>query len=961
MKKTLISFVAVFALLLNVNAQKGSTILAEYRFTVDQNGTTPVSLTNTGTENGVSLTIINPTAVASRTDNNAIFAPNTYTHSMRPGTNGGVELSGDLSSIGSFELDVQNGSSSNDAVITTSVWNGTAWQTADVTSLPASTRLKYRPQTVISKSPARVRVTFSTGGVWFYGLQVFNNTNPDGAPQFVSSTPAESENLSAVGNIRLQFDEYLNPVNISAISLGNATVSSVQNFGNTLQVDYTGLTNPSNPVLSISGAGITDFSGTALSSDVSLVYAIDNDAPVLQNITPADGSTIHINDLGEEARKIKLTFNEPITFSMFGFSPRFTNAHNPSDAVFVMPKIENENTLVLSYAGLQYSSTYTLIIPPDFIADLSGNFWESASFTFHTAARDNTPPVLTSTIPNNPTLPIGGSFSFSFDEIVQISAQNATVNGQPVILSNNNNVIGLNYTNAPYASNIEVLIPAGIVTDTLGNAYASEIRFFFNSETKIPRTFDIIVDAGTSIQDAINSISDDTQRTLIYVKNGTYQEKLAVWKNNVSLIGESTDGVIITWSECSSTSTLQPQYNTGINSPGTDASYTMLINGSDFYGENFTVRNDYNHAGGTDANKQAVALHHRLGDRHVLKNIKMFSFQDTYYPNTASTRQYVINPHIIGGTDFIFGRATNFIEGGIIECWEGGQYITAASTTPREFGLIINNATVRYAGLEPIGSKRQFYLGRPWGANSKTAFLNSTFEDGLIRSEGWSVWSGNDNHLSVNNVTYNNTGFATNNFANWSRQIDAQEASRYNIDNAFNFGANNVWNPLPFSTAPDAPVVREIHNRHITWDAVDFAVGYLVFAGGSADNLFLIGNTTDLSFEYDLIGAVILHYAVKAYNAYGAMSDVSNITGTGIYTPKVQSGFLKNTLLTGELELKNPEDFSKVEILSLSGQKLLSANVNNAIINISALSSGIYIAKGFAKNGGLYSDKFVKQ
>ncbi|MDR1679056.1 MAG: T9SS type A sorting domain-containing protein, partial [Prevotellaceae bacterium] len=865
------------------------------------------------------------------------------------------------SSIGSTTLYMQNGSSGNSMTITTSYYDGSAWVETETREVAGNTRDVYSPATLVTKSKVqKIRFAFSNSS-WFCAVKVVESATADGAPAFVtgSEIPVAESYIPSSGSITLQFDELIKAGTApTGITLGDATITGVVYKGNTAVINYSGAT-VENQNLFVSPTAITDLAGNSLAAPVSIQYLIDKVAPLFGGILPDFGTKIHINDLGLDANKIKVTFNEPIKIGTGEIS--FNGAT-------VTPTVSG-NVLTIGYSGLPYDALNPLIIPAGFITDLSGNPAAEVSTGYETNPRDNTPPALTSTLPGG-TLPIGGSFSFTFDEIVEVAAQTATVNGQPAILSNNGNVIGLNYTNVPYASNIEVIIPANAIADTIKNGnthlnfYASEIKFTFASEAKTPKAFDMIVGEGetyTTIQSAIDAISNEAEPTLIFVKNGTYTEKLAVWKDNVSLIGESRDGVIITWNECSSTSTLQngaggtPNYYTGINSTGTDASYTMLINGNNFYGENFTVRNDFNHSGAS--NTQAVAIEHKDGDKHVLKNVTMFSFQDTYYPKSANVRQYIVNADITGGTDFIFGSGTCYLEKPIIRCYEGGQYITAASDTQKEFGIVINNATVQYAGLTPIGSKRAFYLGRPWKASANTAFLNSSFESGLIQAAGWTVWSdAPTNHLSADYYTYNNTGFATTNFVDWSKQLTDEQAKRFNMDNAFNYGEGNVWNPLPLSTAPEKPTnVQAGAGNVITWDAVDFAVGYLVFK-----NDVYLGQTTDLTYTDESIAEAAGEYSVKAYNAYGAMSLSSNDEGTGTHNPKIKTGFLKNTLVNTGIELKNPAEFSSIEIFSVSGQKIFATQINSSFINVSALPTGIYYAKGLALTGEIYLDKIIK-
>ena len=50
----------------------------------------------------------------------------------------------------------------------------------------------------------------------------------------------------------------------------------------------------------------------------------------------------------------------------------------------------------------------------------------------------------------------------------------------------------------------------------------------------------------TSIQEAVDAISSSTVSETIFIKNGTYNERVEITHNNITLIGESMDNVIIT-------------------------------------------------------------------------------------------------------------------------------------------------------------------------------------------------------------------------------------------------------------------------------------------------------------------------------------------------------------------------------------------------------------------------------
>ena len=80
----------------------------------------------------------------------------------------------------------------------------------------------------------------------------------------------------------------------------------------------------------------------------------------------------------------------------------------------------------------------------------------------------------------------------------------------------------------------------------------------------------------TSIQEAINATKAFPEKDItIYIKNGTYREKVTIyaWNNRLSLIGESKLGTKIIWDDHFS------QINLGRNS--TFHTYTLKVEAND--------------------------------------------------------------------------------------------------------------------------------------------------------------------------------------------------------------------------------------------------------------------------------------------------------------------------------------------------------------------------------------------
>ena len=876
-----------------------------------------------------------------------------------------------ITSLGGMKIAIQNGSTGNPSLSTLEYSTDSVnWVTFDTVTIAKNAALHLASTnlngitSISSLSKLYVRLT-AQQGTYLYGCSFTDGNATDGTPEYVSVSPAENSVLDVDGTIVLTFNEVVKSAETSAFTFDVATsakVTGVKAEGNQVYVSYTGFAANGN--LNVAAGAVTDLTDVSNTAPASIAFEKDMTAPELSSFSPAENSTIHIQDLGEDARKIKLTFDEDIAIDgtkEVTFGNGVVNAQVSASV--------SGNVLIISYKGLAYDATNTLTIPAGFVKDLSDNVWSATdrTYTFVTGSRDNTAPVLTaqSVADGTANQPIGGAFTFTFDENVVIAEQTATIGGHPVVLSNNKNVVGLTYTNAQYSSDVTVVVPDSAITDTCGNAYPGT-TFTFTTVDKVANGVAAVVAADgsgdyTKIQDALDAISDDSKRSIIYVKPGVYSEKLVVAKKNVSLIGEDRDKVVITWNECSTTSTLQngTYPTTGITSTGTDASYSMLIAADGFYGENFTVRNDYDYINGKEGNKQAVALEHINSDKAVLKNIKMVSFQDTYYPKSAKKRVYLKDCYIQGGTDYIFGSGTAFMDGGILKNVPGGQYMTAASdpAADQEFGIVISGVEASYADTTGFGAKRKFYLGRPWKLGATTTYINTKFEKDMIQPAGWADWSG-----AINDANYSEFGsvFADGDEAadlskrvSWSSVLTAAEAARCNKENAFNYGAGNAWNPTPYCEAPE--VVSSVVNNvgTLSWTPSYFAVGYVVYK----NNVFY-----DYSENPYYIDAAYTDgdvYQVAAYNEYGALSAKSSNSTVGVEENEAEtSSILVNTIV--ESDLVFTKEVASLSVLLLTGGSYDFA-VNGTSVNVSVLPAGSYIAFVTDADNKVYAQKFIKK
>jgi len=271
----------------------------------------------------------------------------------------------------------------------------------------------------------------------------------------------------------------------------------------------------------------------------------------------------------------------------------------------------------------------------------------------------------------------------------------------------------------------------------------------------------------TSIQEAIYSAKAfPYQRIVIHIKNGVYYEKVHVysWNTQVSLIGESKEGTIISYGDYFN------KIDLGRNS--TFFTSTVLVEGNDFVAKNLTIENTSGEVG------QAVALSVNA-TRCYFENCAFLGFQDTLYTAGEGSKQYFKNCYIEGSTDFIFGEATVVFEFCIVHS-KTNSYVTAASTPKgQKFGYVFKNCT-----LTADKAVTAAYLGRPWRIYAKTVYIDCEIGS-HIKPEGWHNWSKPEAEINAFYAEYNckGEGYKPKSRVAWSHQLKKSEVKKYTLKN----------------------------------------------------------------------------------------------------------------------------------------------------------------------------------
>ncbi|MDB5084154.1 MAG: hypothetical protein JWN30_1040 [Bacilli bacterium] len=264
----------------------------------------------------------------------------------------------------------------------------------------------------------------------------------------------------------------------------------------------------------------------------------------------------------------------------------------------------------------------------------------------------------------------------------------------------------------------------------------------------------------TTVQDAVNAVPEQVEtRTLIFIKNGVYKEKLNVPKNKrISFIGENQLETVITYDDYARKIAPDGQEY------GTFRTASVTIEADDFYAENLTFENSAGH--GPEIG-QALALT-VSGDRNVCNRVRLLGNQDTLY-TPGNGRHYFKDCYIEGHVDFIFGPATAVFEKCQIHSLRKG-YITAASTPKDQlYGFVFFDCNL-------TGSEQNtVYLGRPWRPFANVIYVR-TWMDNHIKPEGWHNWRNEENERTARYTEFGSSGPGANPEARlkWAKTFAAE-------------------------------------------------------------------------------------------------------------------------------------------------------------------------------------------
>lgn len=359
----------------------------------------------------------------------------------------------------------------------------------------------------------------------------------------------------------------------------------------------------------------------------------------------------------------------------------------------------------------------------------------------------------------------------------------------------------------------------------------------------------------------------------IFLRNGTYDLGSAVKtniKSHVSLIGESTSGVLI------------------VNHPdaeGMNNTETLNISGDNFYAQDLSIRCDVSYPS-SKASGVGIAIQVK-GDKSIFKHVDLQGNQDTFYSSgNASQRGYFLDGRIEGTVDYICGSGNFWFENTLLynNKRSNADVIAAPSTSgDTAYGYVFYNCTVD-GDVSTQANKWNFARG--WKDRAAATFINTKC---LINpsAQGYTKMSAdlavrfheynttNANGAAITGHNLNGLGYSAS-----SDAIYLSSIGKYTYSNVVK-GSDN-WDAA--ATASQVkPSDVSLLGTTLTWSGS--APAYLI-----EDANGFVAITTAKTYTVSNVKGT---YTVRAANARGGFGEAvkaDGAKGTLLFTAAVQGG-----------------------------------------------------------------------
>ena len=387
------------------------------------------------------------------------------------------------------------------------------------------------------------------------------------------------------------------------------------------------------------------------------------------------------------------------------------------------------------------------------------------------------------------------------------------------------------------------------------------------------------------VVDLANTLNStkNTERLYIFLPKGTYDlgdtVETTISGHNISIIGESPDSTIIVTA---------PNYD----NEGLGTADLLKNTSTNLYLQDLTLKNAFEYY--ESDSQGAAASFNDLGNYTIGKNVRMLSYEGTYYSMNNRLQSYWDECDFHGTTDFICGGGDIRIFNSTLSLEPrftngGGTRMIVAPRTLTQFGYVFDNCKV----VDLSEGKGAWSFGRTWSNQPIAVYLNTQLDENAENTLVDTRWTeegrtntdpevfGEYNTMDINGVDITPETNTIKVKSSFQTILNASMASAFTYEKMFTDNAEKKWDPAKFTAQIGAPEDARYDNGVITWTAVDGATIYALFM----NNTFLtMTNETSYNIE---VNPDLDRLSIRSANAMGGFGPKAHIAGTtGIQTVK---------------------------------------------------------------------------
>ena len=424
----------------------------------------------------------------------------------------------------------------------------------------------------------------------------------------------------------------------------------------------------------------------------------------------------------------------------------------------------------------------------------------------------------------------------------------------------------------------EMYIHGVKIVNTADVNYDSQDNWYFVKAGDTGSLMDVL--------DVVNgkNASKDAERAYIFLPNGIYDldatVKTTISGHNISIIGQSEENTIIV---------TKPD----VSIEGLGKADLFQNSGDNLYLQDLTLKNALDYYAAGSAGRAPVLQD--AGNHTIGKNVRMLSYQDTYYTSNNSQQAYWENCDIHGTVDFICGGGDIRFQNSTISLepravnGTGGRTITAPTTTT-QFGYVFDGCKI----VDLAEGKGNWNFGRTWQNEPICVYLSTVLDDNAKNTLIASRWTekgmnnkdpklfgefrtmdtaGNDITPTSNKINSFGGAFET--------ILTAEQYAQFAYEKMF-----TDWDPALLALQLDAPADAKYANGVVTFGVADNGmVGCAIFKNGE-----FAGISTSGSFDIDIDPAQD-KLTIRTANRMGGLGPEGEVatTPTSIETMKTIS------------------------------------------------------------------------